>query len=149
MTSKSILTQLDALQKATLSTDGKQQGSFAVLFDAFLDIAEDPAFLKAGKPTKDKTIKGAIEMCARSATGNNALIVQGLRMLRIGSAGFLHGSFFADASTGSFFYFEKARQGLIALARNGGLILFTRMTMLEFPESTLPVPGPPTGSPLS
>jgi hypothetical protein len=149
MTSKHILTQLDALQKATLSTDGKQQGSFATLFDAFLDIAEDPDLLKASKPTKDKTIKSAIETCARNITGDSALSIQGLRMLRIDSAAFIHGSFFAGSSVGTFFYFEKARQGLVAFHQGGGLIRFTRLTLLELPEGAFPAPAPPTGSPLS
>jgi hypothetical protein len=149
MTSKYILNQLDALQKATLNTDGTRQGSFSVLFHSFLDIAEDPDLLKAGKPTKDKTLKAAIEACTRDATGNNALSIQGLRMLRIDSAGFIHGSFFTGSSVGTFFYFEQARQGLVALVRSGGLILFSRVSVVDLPEGAFPAPAPPAGSPLS
>ncbi len=149
MTSKYILTQLDALQKATLNTDGKLQGSFATLFNSFLDIAEDPDLLKASKPTKDKTIKGAIESCARNITGDSALSIQGLRMLRIDSAGFIHGSFYAGSSVDTFFYFEKERQGLVAFHQGGGLIRFTRLTVLDLPEGAFPFSAPPADSPRS
>lgn len=146
MTTQYILSQLDALRKSTLSTDGTRQGSFSLLFHSFLDIAEDPDLLKASKPTKDKTIKGAIESCARNITGDSALIIQGLRMLRIDSASFIHGSFFAGASVGSFFYFEKERQGLVAFNQGGGVMRFTRLTLLDLPEGAFPVSVPPTGS---
>jgi hypothetical protein len=146
MTTQYILSQLDALRKATLSTDGSRQGSFSVLFHSFLDIAEDPDLLKASKPTKDKTIKGAIESCARNITGDNALGIQGLRMLRIDSAGFIHGSFFAGTSVGTFFYFEKERQGLVAFNQGGGATRFTRLTLLDLPEGAFPISAPPPGA---
>jgi hypothetical protein len=146
MTTQYILSQLDALRKSTLGTDGTRQGSFSVLFHSFLDIAEDPDLLKASKPTKDKTIKGAIESCARNITGDNALSIQGLRMLRIDSVGFIHGSFFAGASVGTFFYFEKERQGLVAFAQGGGVTRFTRLTLVDLPAGAFPVSAPPSGS---
>jgi hypothetical protein len=146
MTTQYILSQLDSLRKATLSTDGSRQGSFSVLFHSFLDIAEDPDLLQASKPSKDKTIKGAIESCARNIMGDNALGIQGLRMLRIDRAGFIHGSFFAGASVGTFFYFEKERQGLVAFNQGGGVTRFTRLTLVALPEGTFPVSAPPPGS---
>jgi hypothetical protein len=146
MTSQSLLTQLDALRKTTLDADGRRQGSFSELFHAFLDIADDPALLNASKPTKDATLKGAIEACARQLTGNSAMNIQQVQMLRIDKAGFIHGSFFAGASIGSFFYFEKDRQGLVAYDKGGGVTLFSRISLVELPKGSVPVQGPPAGS---
>jgi hypothetical protein len=139
-------TQLDALRKATLSTDGTRQGSFAELFQTFMDIADAPALLDVSKPTKDKTLKEVIETCARRLVGNTALSLQGLTLLRVDRAGFIHGSFFAGASFGTFFYFEKERQGLLAFAQGGGVTRFARMTWVDLPEGGIPVRGPPAGS---
>jgi hypothetical protein len=67
-------------------------------------------------------------------------------MLRIDSAGFIHGSFFAGASVGTFFYFEKEKQGLVAFNQSGGVTRFTRLTMVALPEGAFPVSAPPPGS---
>lgn len=139
-------TRLDALRQATLGTDGTRQGSFAALFQTFMDVADEPVLLDASKPTKDKTLKGVIEACARKLVGNTALSLQGLTMLRVDRAGFTHGSFFAGGSFGTFFYFEKERQGLMAFAQTGGVTRFTRMTVLDLPGGSVPIPGPPPGS---
>ncbi len=146
MSLKHLLTRLEALQKATLDTDGAREGSFADLFHSFLDLAEDPTFFDASDPTEDKTLHSMIEACARRALRDSAVRIHDLRMFGIRKAAFFHGTFFAGGSVGTFFFFEKARQGLLAIDRGGDLTLFSRMTVLELPAGAIPIPGPPAGS---
>jgi hypothetical protein len=49
---------------------------------------------------------------------------------------------------GSFFYFEKEKQGILAFTRFGGMTHYTRITMTELPQGTVYVPRP-KGSPAS
>lgn len=142
VTDKRILTRLAALRQSMASAGGDDDGSFATVFSAFLDIAEDPALLDSSKPTNDSLVNAAIESSVRSFTGDDAMGIQPLRMLRYAGAGFLHGGFFAGSMLGTFFFFEADRQGILAMHGGGALTHFTRVTLTEIPAGAMPVPGP-------
>jgi hypothetical protein len=141
-----LLVTLEALRMAMKGADSSRDKSFSEVFHGFLDATDDPVFLRESKPAKDTAVKTAIEACARKLTGDEATALQGLQMLRITAAGFLHGVFRAGPLMGSFFYFEKEGQGLLAFTRFGGMTHYTRITMTEIPEGTVFVRRPRNGS---
>jgi hypothetical protein len=142
VTDQRTLTKLAALREAMASAESDQDDSFAQVFSAFLDIAEEPALLDASKPTKSPVVKAALESSVRSFTGDDEASIQALRMLRYGGEGFLHGGFFAGSILGTFFYFEKNHQGILALHQGGSMTHFTRVTVTEVPPGAVPVRGP-------
>lgn len=142
MTSKRVLNQLDSLRKSLAGAGGKEEGSFSRVFNAFLDAAGDLVLLRAGNPTDSPHMKTYLEACARQLTGDDTTSVQGLRMLRIKDAGFIHGGFVAGPYMGSFFFFEKDQQGLVAFSRFGAESYFSRITLTPLPQGTMPVPRP-------
>lgn len=137
MPDQRLLTKLVTLQKTLSSAGGDDSGSFAAAFHAFLDITEDRAFMAASKPAKDAMLKAALESPIRSLVGDESTELQHLRMLRVAAASFLHGGFYVGSSIGSFFYFEKPKQGLMALHGGGAMTHFTRITMTELPQGTM------------
>jgi hypothetical protein len=146
VTQNRLLTTLEALRKAMKGADSARDKSFSEVFYGFLDATEDPALIHASKPAKDEALRQAIETCARKVAGDPTTALQALQMLRIDDAGFLHGAFRAGPLMGSFFYFEKDRQGLLAFTRLDGMTHYTRITMTEIPEGTVFVPKPKSGS---
>jgi hypothetical protein len=137
MTDQRILTKLATLQKTLSSAGGQDSGSFSAAFHAFLDITEDRALMVASKPAKDAALKVALESPIRTLFDDESIELQQLRMLRVAAAGFLHGGFFVGSSVGSFFYFEKPQQGLMALHGRGSMTHFMRITMTELPRGTV------------
>lgn len=142
VTGKRTLGAIEALRKTLTSADGADEGSFARAFNAFLDAAEDPAFMEAGDVAKDARIEAAIEATARQISGDPKTAVERLGIMRIPEAGFLHGSFLAAGKMGSFFFFEREEQGLLAFTSFGGMTHFTRITMTVVPQGAVPVRGP-------
>lgn len=122
--------------------DSKRDRSFSEVFSAFLDATDDPELSRESRPAEDEALMRAIEACARRLTKDDATRVEGLQMLRIASSGFLHGIFYAGPFMGSFFYFEKDQQGLLAFSRFGGATFYTRITMTTLPNDAVFVPRP-------
>ena len=142
MINKRILTRLLALRRSLAAADGERDGSFSAVFHAFLDLTEDPAFIQGSKATKDPVVKAALESLAMQLSGDDSAPLQHVRMLRIAEAGMVHGGFFIGSMMGSFFFFEKEEQGLLAVHRGGGMMLYSRLTMAKVPPGAVPVPGP-------
>jgi len=136
------LTRLATLRADLGAAEGDRDGSFSRVFHAFLDVAEDPAVLRASKPAKAPLVKGALERLVAHLTGGEAAALQQVRMLRIADAGLVHGGFFVGATMGSFFFFEKDEQGLVAVHEGGGRMLYSRLTMARVPPGSVPVKGP-------
>jgi hypothetical protein len=139
MLDKRTLTRLNTLRVALAEAARDDDGGFSRVFHDFLDAAEDPAMMRAGKATKAPLVKAALEQLAGSI---DAGPLQNVRMLRIADAGLVHGGFFVGATMGSFFFFEKEEQGLVAIHQGGGLMLYSRLTMTRLPPGTMPVKGP-------
>ena len=142
MSDKRILDRLEALRQSLANADGHERGSFARVFHAFFDIAEDPALMAESKPGKSEDIRAMLERAAQRLTGDEATTVRDLRTLRCASAGMVHGGFFAGKLLGTFFYFEGDEQGLVAFNDGTPMTSFLRLTLTKLPEGTFPVPGP-------
>src|SRR5262249_54482323 len=143
MASLRVITEVETLRRSLSEADGGDEGSFARVFDAFFDIAEDPLLVDASKPARDAVLKGALERSTRKLLGELALTRQRVQMLRHAATGLLHGGFFADAMICTFFYFEQEQQGLVALNGGGVMTHFMQITVTPVPEGTGPMPGPP------
>jgi hypothetical protein len=141
MMDKHTATSIAALREALISADSEHDGSFAAVFSTFLDITERCGLIAASKPAKDPMIKATLEPPVRALLGDDATVQQ-LRMLRCAGAGLLHGGFFVGSAIGTFFYFEKDQQGMLALYRGGAMTHFARITLSELPAGTMPVRGP-------
>ena len=142
MTDKRIVQKLATLRQALSSADSAESGSFAAVFNAFLDIAEDPALIGSSKPATDPVFKAALEAPVRAILGDETIQLQAVRILRCAGAGFLHGGFFAGSTMGTCFYFEADKQGLVALNGGGALTHFGRITVTELPKGTMLMPRP-------
>lgn len=142
MESKRILAQLEALRRSLAGADGGESGSFSRVFHAFFDIADDPGLMDASKGFESEAIRAMLERAARRITGHGTATVTNLRALRCAGAGMVHGGFFAGTLLGTFFYFEREEQGLVALNDGTPLTNFLRITMTKVPEGSFPVPGP-------
>jgi hypothetical protein len=140
--SKRLLTRLEALRSALAGADRNEEDSFPLVFSDFLDLAAEPAMLKAGKPIKNPYIKNILEATARQLTGDDKTVVQALRLFRISDAAFVHGGFIVESFLGSFFFFENDQQGLIAFTQEGGMTYFSRITLTPLPDGAAPAPGP-------
>jgi hypothetical protein len=136
------LGRIETLRRSLATADRDRDGGFSTVFEAFLDIAEDPAFFRASKKAESPLVQGALERAASQVAGGGANALQDVRMLGVAEAGLLHGGFFVAGSVGSFFFFEKEEQGLLAIHRGGALMLYGRITMTRVPEGTVVVPGP-------
>jgi hypothetical protein len=142
MIDKRTLTKLAALREALAAADGERDGSFSRVFSSFLDLADEPALLRGSKPAKSPLVKGALERLAGQLVDDASARIQNVRMLRFAEGGLLHGGFFVGASMGSFFFFEKEEQGLLAVHQGGAMMLYTRVTMTRLPPGTMPAPRP-------
>jgi hypothetical protein len=140
--SKRILTQIEALRQAMTMADGERDGSFAEVFSSFLDIAEDRGLFSASKPVRDALVRSVIEAASRKLTGDETTTIERPHLLRVGSAGMVHGGFFAGRFLGTFFWFEKEQQGLLAFYGGGTMTHLIRLTVTELPEGAVLVPGP-------
>jgi hypothetical protein len=142
MIDKRTLARLAALRQSLASADGEHDGSFSAVFHAFLDIADEPALLRDSKPTKSPLVKGALERLAGELAGDAPAQLQNVRMLHVREAGLVHGGFFVGPRMGSFFFFEKEEQGLLAVHQGGALMLYSRITLTKLPPGAVPVQGP-------
>jgi hypothetical protein len=137
-----MLSQIEALREAMTTADGEREGSFAEVFSAFLDIAEEPALLNASKPVKDGLVRSMLEAASRKLTGNDTAVIERPHLLRVAGAGMVHGGFFTGRFLGTFFWFEKEQQGLLAFYGGGDMTHLIRLTMTELPEGAVLVQGP-------
>jgi hypothetical protein len=142
MTDKRLVIRLAELRRALAMADGQEDGSFARLFNEFLDMTESTSLLDQCKPVKGGTMRPVLEMLIRKARGDDSIQLHALHALRYPASGFLHGGFFAGGMMGSFFYFEKDLQGLLALYRGGAMMDLARITMTALPPGSVFVPGP-------
>jgi hypothetical protein len=140
--SKRVLTQIEALRTAMAGADGGDDGSFGQVFNAFLDIAGERTLFNLSEPAKATDIQGILEVAARQLTRDETTDIQGLRLLRIAQAGFLHGGFVAGGYMGTFFYFEKDQQGLVAFTRGMVKTYISRITLTDLPEGAFFSPAP-------
>jgi hypothetical protein len=142
MASKEILTRLDDLRRFLTMADGREDGSFARVFNAFFDIAEDTALLEVSEPASDPGLRVALERAARRLTRDERTTLEDVGVLRCAGAGMSHGVFHAGRYRGTFFYFEREQQGLVAFSEGGPMINYMRITLTAVPEGAYPVPGP-------
>jgi hypothetical protein len=142
MESKRILAQLEALRRSLADADGSERGSFSRVFHAFFDIADDPGLMEASKAFQSEDIRAMLERAAQRLRGQGTTTVTNLRALRCAGAGMVHGGFFAGTLLGTFFYFEREEQGLVAFNDGTPLTNFLRITLAKVPEGSFPVPGP-------
>lgn len=140
--SKRVFTQIEALRKATAEADGKDERSFGQVFSSFLDIAGERTLFSISKAAQEPDIRQVLEVLARQVTGDDKTTLRGVRMLRLPEAGFVHGGFFADAYMGTFFFFEKEQQGLVAFTQGTARTYLSRITLTDLPEGMIMSPGP-------
>lgn len=142
MIPKRVITSIEALRKAMTDAEAADDDSFGKVFHQFFDLAEDQAFIEAGKRAKDPVLRGALDHGTRRFMRDEGVTLQRLMMLRIAPLGFVHGGFFATPYIASFFYFEREKQGIIAYQGDGTTDL-VRITLAVLPPGTMPVKRTP------
>lgn len=140
--SNRVLTQIEALRKATADADGNDERSFGQVFSSFLDIAGERILFSISRAAQAPDVQQVLEVLARQVTGNDRTNLRGVRMLRLAEAGFLHGGFFAEDYMGTFFFFEKEQQGLVAFTQGTARTYLSRVTLTDLPEGMIMSPGP-------
>jgi hypothetical protein len=115
--------------------DVAETDSFSEVFSTFLDLNETAGLMDACKPIKDKGVRALIELVARRHAGDPQLGITGMQMLHHASTGLFHGAFFAGPNPGTFFYFVKEQQGIVAFSK-GITMYYYRITADELPPGT-------------
>lgn len=112
--------QINTLRVSMRNADAAQSDSFSQVFNEFHDLAEQSALFDGSKPFKDKVLRELLQAIARRHTGDDALVIEGLRIFRFAGTDFLHGMFFAGPRAANFFLFLDEKQGVIAFVGNVG-----------------------------
>lgn len=143
MSEKQLVAQLAALQKSLTSADIEQSGSLADVFSAFLDLAEGIDLMNHSSRAENAVVSATLERLTRQVVDDEKLTLGSVQMLGYAPAGFLHGGFFVAKAMGTFFYFTRAQQGLVAFNRGGGMTQLCRITSTPLPPGTVPMRRPP------
>lgn len=143
MSDNQLMAQLATLRESLRSADIEISGSLSKVFHAFLDITEGPDLMRACKQAESEIIRETLERVARQFTRDEAVSLQGLRMLSHAPTGFFHGGFFAGRAMGTFLYFAEEGQGLVAFSQGTPMTHFFRITSTELPPGTVPMRRPP------
>ena len=123
------------LKRLTLEKDA----DFSVLANYFFDMAENPEFLKKGKPyRKDQPFFKWLLKPVTQHFGET-IEVRDLRLIRLEKLGFVHGSaILSNGILASLYFFEDQRVGLAIAYFNGQMELF-RISAKEVPSHQIPV----------
>ncbi len=143
MSEKQLAAQLAALQKSLTSADIEQSGSLADVFSAFLDLAEGVDLMHHSKRAKNAVVWATLERLTRQVVDDEKLTLGPMQMLGYAPAAFLHGGFFVAGAMGTYFYFTRAEQGLVAFNRGGGMTQLCRITSTALPPGTVLMRRPP------
>jgi hypothetical protein len=142
MADKDLLSRISALRTFLVSADGGEQGSFAEVFSAFLDITEGTNLFRESKPTRDAVVAATLQRVAREAVDDDSATLERLAMVSFRPAGIVHGGFAVSGLMGTFFFFPKEGMGLLALNGGGPLTQYCRITSTELPPGTVPMRRP-------
>ena len=123
--------QITALRTSLCSADMNESESFSTVFQAFLDIADEPDLIAACEPIEDQHVRQIVESTSRHHLRDQALGITMLGVLRHGPTGLFHGSFFAGTTVAAFFYFAEDQQGLVAFNDGTAMAHYYRVTASE------------------
>ncbi|MEZ4296493.1 MAG: hypothetical protein R3B70_16090 [Polyangiaceae bacterium] len=142
MSEKQLVSQLSALGEALRSADVGKAGSFAAVFNAFFDIAQGPDLMRLSKVESRSELQATLERTSRQLLGDETAVLNGLRMFGCAAGDFVHGCFFVGRTVGTFFFFTKNKQGLVAFNSGTPRTDYSRITTTDLPSGTTPMRGP-------
>lgn len=137
--------RVDAL-RAGMNTVPHHEGSnsFSAVFDLFLDLAGDPAFLELGQADDAKDILPMLEMIGPRLFGPQAGKVTLVAGIFVPELGMRHGMLVAGVQPGYFFAFDEDRRGMMGVHSSDGQFQMTRFTMSPLAPGEVPKQLGPT-----
>lgn len=122
-----------------LHTTLREATVFRVPWDEFHDeVAEDPAFMSAGKPGRSELIEAALTASAAKLLGRRHPL-EGPMFMHLAEHKFWHGMCRIGPFNVIFFYFEETDTGLAGLFR--GLLStnleLVRFSLIQVPEAAV------------
>lgn len=139
-----LIHQIAALRTSLRDADGDHPDSFSRVFEAFYDISEGPALIGASESVEDPIVCTLLESTARRHLRDPALALTMIEILRHGPTELLHGGCLAGGTVGTFFYFARDQQGLVAFTDGITTLHYYRITAIVLPEGGMPMPRPAT-----